>query len=155
VVTALARGGAVWLAGATTDTCGDEAKAVVLALAPDLATRPVYADPTLGASEVRSLTPLPGGRALVAASKEAVVDVRTPALPAPDPYRLGALPLTLGGMVLVLGRDGRAGPVRRLEAGGSVFVSGADASRPDDILLGGTLGGEAAIFHLSEGAPRP
>jgi hypothetical protein len=57
-------------------------------------------------------------------------------------------------MVLVLDRDGRPGPPRMLEAGGSVFVSGADASRPSDILLGGTLGGEAAIFHLSEGSPR-
>jgi len=156
VATALPRGGAVWLAGSATGACGDEAKATVVALDADLATRPIHTDATLGASEVRSLSPLPGGRALVAASQEAVFDFRTPALPGktPDPYRLGALPVTYGGLVLVLGRDGKAGPARRLEAGGSVYVSGADASRPDDILLGGTLGGEAAIFHLREGSVR-
>jgi len=156
VVTALARDDAIWLAGSATSVCGDEAKATVLALDADLATRPIYADTTLGASEVRSLSPLPGGRALVAASQEAVFDFRTPAMPGltPNPYRLGALPLTYGGVVLILGRDGKAGPPRRLEAGGSVYVSGADASRPDDILLGGTLGGEAAIFHLREGPVR-
>lgn len=156
VATALARGGTVWLAGSATGACGGEAKAAVLALDVNLVTRPIYADATLGASEVRSLDAMPGGRTLVAASKEAVFDFRTPALPGPtpDPFRLGALPKTFGGMVLILDRDGRAGPPRMLEAGGSVFVSGADASRPGDILLGGALGGEAAIFHLNGGAGR-
>jgi hypothetical protein len=35
-----------------------------------------------------------------------------------------------------------------------VYVNGADASRPDDILLAGALGGRAVIFHLAMG-PRP
>ncbi|TAJ67942.1 MAG: CHAT domain-containing protein [Phenylobacterium sp.] len=156
VVTALARGDAVWLAGSATKACGDEAKAAIVALDAALAARPVHTDAALGASEVRSLSPLPGGRALVAASKEAVFDFRTPApaSPTPDPYRLGDLPRTFAGMVFTLERDGSAGPPRMLDAGNSVFVSGADASRPADILLGGTLGGEAAIFHLREGGGR-
>lgn len=155
VATALTRGGTVWLGGAQSAVCGAEPRAVVLAVDADLALRPLYADPALGASEVRSLSPLPNGRILVAASKEAVFDFRTPAMPGPtpDPYRLGALPLTFSGMVFVLDAEGRAGPPRMLDAGNSVFVSGADASRPDDILLGGALGGEAAIFHLSAGKP--
>lgn len=155
VVEALGGADGVWVAGSTRPACGGETRAVVLAMDGALNTRPLWADETLGASEVRALGALPDGRAYIAASKEAVFDIRLPAIPGatPDPYRLGDLPKSFGGMVVVLARDGRASAPRMLEAGGSVFVTSIDASDPRDVLVGGTLGGEAAIFHLATEKP--
>lgn len=155
VVAALARGERVWLAGSTAAACGGDARATVVAADGVLEIRSVWADETLGASDVRALDGLPDGRVVVAASKEAVFDVRRPAAPGPtpDPYRLGDLPMNFGGMVLVLDGHGRAAVPRMLEAGGSVFVTTVDASDAKDVLLGGTLGGEAAIFHLTAEEP--
>lgn len=155
VVTALAgANGEVLLAGSQA-ACGGEARAAVVALNRALETRPLYADETLGASEVRTIAPLPGGRVFVAASKEAVFDFRVPPprQATLDPYRLGDLPKAFAGLVLTLDRNGRPTAARTLDAGGVVLVTTADASRPDDILLGGGVGGEAAIFHLRARAP--
>jgi hypothetical protein len=100
---------------------------------------------------VRALDGLSDGGVLVAASEEAVLDVRLPAVPGAtlDAYRLGDLPKAFAGMMLALDRGGRASAPRMLEAGGSVFVTSVDAIEAKDVLVDGTLGGEAAIFHLA------
>lgn len=146
--------GEVLLAGSQA-VCGGEARAAVVALDRSLETRPLYADETLGASEVRTLAALPSGRVFVAASKEAVFDFRVPPprQATLDPYRLGDLPKAFSGLVLTLDRNGRPSGSRTLDAGGVVLVTTADATRPDDILLGGGVGGEAAIFHLKLRGP--
>lgn len=155
VAAVAARGGEVLLGGSATAACGEDAQAAVLALDAKLATRSLYRDGTIGASEVRALGLLPKEGVIVAASKQAVLDIRPPAAPAlaADPYRLGILPFSLAGMVFALSRDGRVSPPRMLDSGSTVFVTSLDASQPGDVLLGGSLGGEAAIFHLR--AERP
>lgn len=145
------------LAGAVTSACGAEAEAVVLRLAPDLKTQSLWRDDSLGQSIVWSMGELPGGRLLVTASKQGVVDFAVPLAIGVkrDIYRTRDLKRANGGMVLVLDRRGRASAPRMLDSGAGVFINGMDASRPDDILLGGSLGGEAAIFHLADTAMPP
>lgn len=140
------------LGGAETSACGGEAQGVVMALALDLTARPMWRDDSLGQSIVWSLGELPGGRLLVAASKQAVVNFATPLAPSAtrDIYRIRDQKRANGGMVLVLDRTGRASAPRMLDSGAGVFVDGMDATQPDDILLGGSVGGEAAIFHLAD-----
>ncbi len=152
-VSAIANGARVLLGGAAAPACGEDARASVAAVGPDLAPRTLWTDPSLGASEVRALAALPDGRILVAASKAAVVDFTPPPAPgaAADPYRWRRTDRTFSGMLLTLGRDGRAGPPRLLDSGSNVIVTALEASRSDDVLLGGSLAGEAAIFHLKVG----
>ena len=152
VETTAVRGRDILLGGAVTPACGAEAQGVVLTLAPGLKTRTFWRDNSMGQSVVWSLGDLPGGRLLVAASKQGVVDFAAPsAIGAKrDIYRTRDLKRANGGMVLVLDQRGRASVPRMLDSGAGVFVNGLDASRPDDILLGGSLGSEAAIFHLAD-----
>ncbi len=142
------------LGGAVTSACGAEAAAVVLRLAPDLKTQSFWRDDSLGQSIVWSLGELSGGRLLVAASKQGVVDFTAPSAIGEkrDIYRTRDLQRANGGMVLVLDRQGKASAPRMLDSGAGVFINGMDVSRADDILLGGSLGGEAAIFHLTDTA---
>ncbi|WP_334161579.1 hypothetical protein [Phenylobacterium sp.] len=58
---------------------------------------------------------------------------------------------TFSGMVVVLDRDGRASAPRLLDSGSHVLVTAVEASHPADVLVGGALAGEAAIFHLDAG----
>jgi CHAT domain-containing protein len=150
VTRVLATGGRVLLGGAAAARCGEDAQANVLTVGTDLATQPIYTDPSLGASEVRALAALPDGRTLLAASKFNVTDYAPPlaAGAKPDPYRWRRTDLTASGMLVVLERDGRAGAPRLLDSGSNVLVTALEASRPDDVLLGGSLAGEAALFHL-------
>jgi hypothetical protein len=151
VVAATSDGRRVLLGGSTRGGCEAEARASVVAVGPDLGPVAVWSDVTPGASEVRALSPLAGGRTLVAAHKRSVVDFAPP--PAPgvrlDPYRLRRTDVTFAGLVLTLGRDGRPGATRILESGANVLLTAAETSAPAEILLGGALGGEAAIFHLT------
>lgn len=152
VVAAQPAGGRVLLAGALRPACGDEGRANVLTLDGALAPRPLWIDDSLGASEVRALGALPGGRVVVAASKVAVTDFAPPAAPArPQPYRARRLDRTFSGMVVVLDRDGRASAPRLLDSGSHVLVTAVEARDPADLLVGGALGGTAAIFHLDAG----
>ncbi len=149
VTAALSRGGTALLAGAETPACGEERRAVVLRIGPDLQPETLYRDESLGESWAWSLSAMPGGRAFVAASKRAVVDVRpVAASPEAAVAAVAGLPTGTSGMALVLDAHGVASGPRMLEAGADVFVNGADAGRPDDILLAGGLGGRPVIFHL-------
>ena len=144
--------GRVLLGGAVRAACGDEGRANVLAVDAALAPRAAWADGSLGASEVRALGAAPGGRVVVAASKAAVTDFAPPAAPGrPRPYGERRLDRTFSGMVVVLDRDGRASAPRLLDSGAHVLVTAVDARDPGDILVGGALAGEAAIFHLDAG----
>ena len=152
------RGRDILLGGAVTATCGAEAQGVVLALDPHLGTRTFWRDNSLGQSIVWSLGALPSGRLVVAASKQAVVDLATPLVGGRqgDIYRIRDVKRANGGMVVVLDRKGQASAPRMLDSGIGVFVNDMDTTLPGDILLGGSLGGEAAIFHLADTpGPKP
>ncbi|MBU2307242.1 MAG: CHAT domain-containing protein, partial [Alphaproteobacteria bacterium] len=154
VVAALARDdGRVLLGGATRGACGEDGRATVVAVDGGLETRTVYADATLGASDVRTLAVLPGGRTFVAASKENVVTYR-PAAPAvaakANPFAVMPFAHTYSGLLLTLGRDGAASAPKLLDSGSNIYVTASATGRPGEILLGGALGGQAAIFHLAE-----
>ena len=150
---ALGRGRDVLLGGSVQSGCG-ERRAAVFILDAAGNSRMVHADPSLGESMVWSLAALPLRRTFVAASKLTEMDY-APARGGVDPARLAQRLRGVAGMAFILGPDGVASAVQMLDAGGPVFVNGADASRPDDILLAGSLGGQAAIFHLSVAGPSP
>lgn len=158
VVTALASpGGGVLLGGSTRAACGEEGRATVVVADPLLQTRTLYLDGGLGASEVRALAALPGGRTFVAASKENVVTYRRPDVAGAaraNPYAASPFASTFSGLLVTLDRKGAVSAPKLLDSGSSIYVTATDASRSDDILLGGALAGQAAIFHLTETAPR-
>jgi hypothetical protein len=143
------QGGGAWLGGSRADGCNGERKATVIALDAGLKPRTLYVDDTLGASEVRALAPLPHGRLFVAAYKESLFDYR----PATAPT--GAAGVLAGRrsystLVLALDQGGRATPPKPLDAGADVLPTAALADDDGgDLLLGGSLAGQAAIFHLS------
>jgi CHAT domain-containing protein len=155
VVTALGQAdGTVLLGGSSRDACGQEGRATVLSATPRLETRTLYRDDSLGASDVRALAALPGGRTFVAASKENVVTLRRPDVAAAaraNPYAVLPFTSTFSGLVVTLDRKGAPSAPTLLDSGSNIYVTAADASRPGDILLGGALAGQAAVFHLSEG----
>jgi CHAT domain-containing protein len=131
--------GEILLAGSRREHCLGDAKAVVLALDDKLAPRTVYVDDSLGASYARVLAPLPRGRVLVAAIKADEMDaVAAPAAP-------GRLHATLA---VVLDEAGRASRPKLLDAGSDLLPSAA-MTAGDEVLLGGSVGGQAAIFHLA------
>lgn len=149
VTTALNQGGQVYLGGSIAPECRLETQAAVWTLSPDLQLGGLFVDAGLGRSQVRSLSLLPDGRLFTAASKEARVDIRPAETPAAEGFEDRDFTVLHAGMVFILGPDGAATPVRMLDAGADVYVDGADASRPDDILLGGSVGGRAAIFRIA------
>lgn len=150
VSAALAHDGQVVLGGAFKSSCGAEMRAAAGQVGPDLMIRTLYADPALGESRVEALSPLRAGGLLIAGTKRNIYDMRIPQ-PAPDSvgYGLGEMPVSISGMVLSLARDGRVSVPRMLESGSYIFVSAAEASDPKDVLVGGAIGDQAALFHLS------
>jgi CHAT domain-containing protein len=147
------QGGGAWLGGSRADGCNGERKATVIALDAGLKPRTLYVDDTLGASEVRALAPLPHGGVFLAAYKESLFDYR----PATAPT--GAAGVLAGGriystLLLTLDQGGRATPPKPLDAGADILPTAAlAAGDAGDLLLGGSLAGQAAIFHLSVRPP--
>ncbi|CAN7481957.1 CHAT domain-containing protein [Phenylobacterium sp. LjRoot225] len=148
--------GAAVLGGSQAEGCNGERKAAVVGLDARLQPRTLYLDDTLGASEVRTLSPLPSGRLFVAAYKESLFDF-APVFAAPsgaaDALAFGRSYSTL---VMTLDEKGRTTPPKPLDAGADVIPTTALATDGGEILLGGSLAGQAAIFHLSlpRSAPR-
>lgn len=143
--------GEIRLGGSVRSGCAGDRQATVIAVNGRLATRTLYTDVSLGASDVRTLAALPGGGTFVAASKETVVTYRPPA-PAEaartNPFAVMPFVNTYAGLVLTLGRDGTVATPRMLDSGSNLYVTAAAAGAADEILLGGALAGQAAIFHL-------
>ena len=139
--------GAVWLAGSQAEGCSGERKAAVVALDGKLNPRTLYLDDTLGASEVRALAPLPRGALFVAAYKESLFDYT----PASDGGSSGQLAAGRSYSTLVLTLDGRGRPTppTPIDAGADVLPTAALATEAGEVLLGGSLAGKAAIFHVS------
>ena len=149
VTAASASDGGVLLGGSHATGCGKPARGVVLAVDGTLAPRPIYEDASLGVSEVRALRPLPGGRTLVAANKENVLDYR-PGGARADIYAMTDLQRTYSGMLLILGRDGKASAPTMLDTGLNVFLSAAETDGPGRVVVGGSVGGGAALVRLTE-----
>ena len=141
--------GKVWLGGSHQEACA-EMRATVVELDEHLTVRPVYRDATLGASEVRTLAAVRGGRVFLAASKDNTVAYESPGSNVAA-TQLEVARLLFGGMAVLLDRKGKPSRPLLLDAGTSVFVTSSDASDPDDILLGGGIGDRPTIFHLAAG----
>jgi len=150
---ATARGGEVLLGGGFMESCATELRAGVLALDADLQSSRLFLDRTLGWSEVRALSPAPGEATLIAAAKASRVDYRTGSTNRFDAYAPGEMATHYSGMLVRLAADGSASAPKLLDSGSNLYLSAADASRPDDIVLGGSLGGQAVVFRLSARAP--
>lgn len=147
--------GAAWrdgtaLAGAFKADCATDEKAGLLTLGPDLAPEILNLDDSLGVSEIRALAVAPDGALIAAGRKENLLD-----------YRLGDAPLSGGkrasysGVVLTVGPDGTVSQPRMLDSGGNLFLFSVEASDPESVVLGGAVGGEAAVFRLDRGAFPP
>lgn len=152
IMTATARRGDVVLAGASQPPCG-ESRAVALAADASLKTRPLFSDASLGESAVRAILPLSKGSVLLAAHKGSVVEFE-PVGPPPtsvDPYALKPFSPTYAGMLVVLPANGPPAVPTFLEAAANVYVTALARAPNGEILLGGALAGQAAIFHLTEG----
>jgi len=138
------RDGGATVAGYRREGCEGERQALVMAVSGDLASRTLYQDTSLGASEVRALASLPGGRTLVAAHKESVTDYASPG--ASRPLFFGVNYATL---LVTLDRDGRPSAPKLLDAGANVLPTVALARPNGEVLIGGAIGDQAAIFHLA------
>lgn len=150
--TALAQGVRVLLGGGFMAACEAELKAGVIALDASLQSQLVYRDDSLGWSEVRTMGASADGGALIAAAKFAQVDYRLGAGGLADPYAPGAMRTHIGAMLLTLRADGTTSSPKLLDSGSNIYLSAADASRPGEALLGGSLGGSAVVFRLATAA---
>ena len=137
------------LGGSRKTACEAESRGVVFALDAQLRPKPIYADETLGLSEVRALKALPGGRTLVVANKQNVLDYRNTG-GGQDAYAMTDLQRSSSGLVLILGRDGKASPPTMVDTGRNVFLSAAETDGPGRLVVGGSVGGGAALVRLSE-----
>jgi CHAT domain-containing protein len=141
--------GGILLGGSAHPACGQQGGATVIAMDKDLKARTLYLDASPGASDVRTLAPLPDGQVFVAASKDNTVEFRPPSTtPAPATEADVARALH-GGMLIVLGSDGRGSEPLLIDAGTTLFIDSADASRPDEILMGVRLADRSAVLRLS------
>ena len=144
-VAALAVGdGTALIAGYRRQGCEGDRQALVMAVGRDLATRTLYVDESLGASEVRAMAAAPGGRTLVAAHKESLTDYAP--IGAAAPLFFGRNFATL---LLTLDAAGRPSAPKLLDAGSNVLPTVALAQPNGQVLVGGSLGDQAAIFHVS------
>ncbi|CAN7535150.1 CHAT domain-containing protein [Phenylobacterium sp. LjRoot164] len=148
VSSAMARGGEVLLGGGVIGACEAELRAGVVALDAGLQPRVVFEDKSLGRSEVRALAPAAEGATLVAAIKASQVDYR-PATAVVAPGEPEEATTQYSGMIVHLRADGAVAAQRLLESGSNLYLSAADASRPGEALLGGSLGGAAVVLRLS------
>jgi len=144
------RDGAAIVAGYRREGCEGARQAVVLAATPALATRTLYLDESLGASEVRALAPLAAGRTLVAAYKQSLTDFARPG--SETPLLFGQNYATL---LVALDAAGRASAPKLLDAGADVVPTVALARPGGEVLVGGALGDQAVIFHLSVAPASP
>lgn len=142
VASAVGPQGAALLAGSRRVGCEGEQQAVVVALDGALKPRTVYLDESLGASEVRALQALPDGRTFVAAYKLNLVDY------APAGAALGG-GRSYSTLALTLDQQGRASAAKLLDAGADVLPNAALPDGRGGVLLGGALGGQAALFQLA------
>lgn len=154
VSTALEDRGRVLLGAARRSACVFDQKAEVMAVDASLAPVSLYLDDTTGASEIRALSRAGRDRIVAAGMKENVVEIRAAApITTFDPFNLAPYADTSSGMMVLLGD--KAPVAELLDSGANIYV---DAAAPTEsgFVLGGALGGQAALFHLSTGdRPRP
>lgn len=58
---------------------------------------------------------------------------------------------TFAAQLTVLGPRGALGPPKILESGANIYVTALAAPGDGEVLLGGALAGQAAIFRLADG----
>lgn len=140
--------GRVFIAGAVSLPCAlpGDGRAVILEVTPDLATRLVYVDESLGSSEVRTLALTPDGGIAAAGRKTSVIDQSLLGGAAGDPATSRT-----NGLVIWIDPAERA-RTRLISAGADVFLNGIDVQGPQTIV-GGSVGGHAAMIRLSQGPP--
>ena len=138
------------LGGSRKTGCEAESRGVVFALDAQLRPRPLYADETLGRSEVSALKALPSGRTLVVANKQSVLDYRDTG-GGQGVHAMTDLQHSYSGLVLILARDGKVSPPTMVDTGRSVFLSAAETDGPGRLVVGGSVGGGAALVRLGRG----
>ena len=153
VVAATRSGDKVLLAGARKAACIDEQRAALASLDASLHAEIVWQDQALGMSEARAVLAAPDGSLLVTANKQALVDVR----PAGTRRSAGALAgeSRFSTVLTPIGADGRPGPPRVLDGGGDVLTTALAAGEAGDLLLGGSLAGEAVVIELARPPREP
>lgn len=150
VASATGRGDRFVVGGSVVSHCDAGRRAMVATLDRSLTLAPWWTDAGFGDSEVRSLALAPDGTLVIGAQEILRLDHR----PAGS-GDFGSVQRTLRrtdfraqALVRLSEGPGRVSEPLVLSAGSHVFVSDLDASRADEILLGGGVGGEAAILRL-------
>jgi CHAT domain-containing protein len=139
VAAAVVHGDRLILAGARRDGCVEEFQASAAGLDRSLDLEPLYLDRSLGASEVRAMTPLGDGRILLAARKENLLDYRATGSGADKTY---------SGLALTLDAAGKASAAKLIDSGGDLFLFAAAPGSPGQAYVGGAMGGAATLFRL-------
>jgi hypothetical protein len=143
--------GEILLAGTSRSDCFAEEHAIVERLGPDLELAPWYEDKA-GGSRVRAIAQMADRRIILLVNRDKLVDVNlSPSAPLSFPDSTLGMDEYVTGEVTLLSEQGDAVDTLYLDAGSDVFISTLDASDPDDIVIGGGLGDEAALFHVALG----
>lgn len=144
--------GDILLAGAGRSDCVAEEHARIERLGPDLELALWYEDRAAGASRVRALAQSADRRIILLVNRDKIVDVDLkPAAPLSFSDSTLGMEEYLTGEVTLPSEQGDAVDTLYLDAGSDLFISTLDASDPKDIVIGGGVGGEAALFHVTLG----
>ncbi|MFA7645547.1 MAG: CHAT domain-containing protein [Phenylobacterium sp.] len=146
----------VFVGGAVQADCAEGRRASVAVLDARLSLQPWWTDAGAADSEVRALALASDGALVIGAHETLRLDHPSRAGQAPptaEEALAGWIDQRTLGLVRLSDRAGKVSEPLVIAAGGDVFISDLDASRPGEILLGGAVGGEAAILRLARTAP--
>lgn len=144
--------GDILLAGTGRSDCFAEEHARIERLGTDLELTPWYEDKAAGASRVRALAQMADRRIILLVNRDKLVDVNlSPSAILSFPESTLGMDNYVTGEVALLSEQGDAIDTLYLDAGSDLFISALDASDPNDIVIGGGVGDEAALFHVTLG----
>lgn len=157
VADALGRKDRFVIGGSVVADCAAGRRASVAILDPTLALAPWWTDTGFSESEVRTLALGPEGTLVIGAQETIRLDHRLPGGAGLESVQqvLDHTDRRTQSLVRLSPRPGEMSEPLLISAGSHVFVSDLDASRPGEILLGGGVGGEAALLRLVRTRPQP
>jgi CHAT domain-containing protein/tetratricopeptide (TPR) repeat protein len=141
-------GGHVFIAGAALDAKLCQEKAAIWALDPAQGVRTVFRDPTMGSSELRSLSANSAGLICAGGADSSSLDFDNAATSSTAELdRNRQTNQRQSGLIACA--QGAQSVARTLDGGGDVSITAVDASDGRDIWAGGSAGGQAVLLRLS------
>jgi hypothetical protein len=144
-----AAAGEILLAGTGRSDCFAEEHARIERLGADLELERWYEDKAAGASRARAIAQSADRRIILLINRDELVDVDLkPATALSFPESTLGMDNYVTGEIVLLSEQANALDTLYLDAGSDVFISTLDASDPNDVVIGGGVGDEAALFHV-------